>query len=67
MRHINWMNAWRKINELEGHEVECKNVSDGRIIWRVIREVEDIEFVAIRAKENALFCTKYCHVYDTER
>ena len=20
--HSNWMNAWRKINELEGHEVE---------------------------------------------
>ena len=35
------MNELRKINELEGHEVECKNVADGNIVWKVVREVED--------------------------
>ena len=29
--HSSWMNAWRKINELEGHEKEYKNVVDGKI------------------------------------
>ena len=42
------MNAWRKINELEGHEVECKNVADGKIVWKVVREVEDDKFISIR-------------------
>ena len=59
------MNAWRKTNEFEGHEVECKNVADGKIVWKVVREVEDDKFISIREKENSLFCTKYCPVHDT--
>ena len=42
-QHSNWMNAWRKINELEGHEVECKNIADGKIVCKVVIEVEDDE------------------------
>ena len=26
--HRNWMNVWQVIDELEGHEVECKNSTD---------------------------------------
>ena len=44
--------CWNYINELEVHEVECKNVADGKIIWKVVREVEDGEFISIRDKEN---------------
>ena len=36
------MNARRKINELESHEVECKNVADGKIVWKVDKEVQDV-------------------------
>ena len=49
------MNAWRKINELEGHEVECKNVADGKIVWKVVREVEDDKFISIREKKIHYF------------
>ena len=59
------MSAWRKINELEGHEVERKNVVDEKIVWKVVREVEDDKFISIRDKEKSLFCTKYCPVHDT--
>ena len=62
--HSNWINACRKINELEGHEVEFKNVADGKIVWKVLREVEDDEFISIKDKENSLFCTKYCPIHD---
>ena len=48
------MSTWREINELEGYEVGCKNVTDGRIIWKVASEVDDDEFIAIREKYNAL-------------
>ena len=64
--HSNWMNAWRTINELEGHEVECRNNSDGKIVWKVVREIEDDQFRAIREKENALYRTKYIPVHSTE-
>ena len=39
-----WMNAWRTIHGLEGHEEECKNVADGKILWKVVREVDDDQF-----------------------
>ena len=59
------MNAWRKINELEGHEAECKNTVDGKMLWKDVREVEDDKFISMRDKENSLFCIKYCPVHDT--
>ena len=59
------MNAWRKINELKGHEFECKTVVDGKNVGKVVIEVEDYEFISIRDKENSLFRTKYCPVHDT--
>ena len=46
--HSNLMKAWRKMNELKGHEVECKNVADGKIVWEVVREVKRDEFISIR-------------------
>ena len=46
------MNVWRKINELEGYEVECKNVADRKIVWKVVKEVEDDKFISIRIKEK---------------
>ena len=63
--HTYWINLWRKINDLEVHEVECKNVTDGKIIWKVVREVEGDKFISIREKENSLFRTKYCPGHDT--
>ena len=57
------MNVWRKINELEGHEVECKNVAYRKFVWKVAKEVEDDKFISMSDKENSLFCTKYCPVY----
>ena len=35
------------MNELEGHEGECKNVADEKIVWKVVREVEDDKFIFI--------------------
>ena len=32
MHNTNLMSAWRIIDELGGHEVECKNSTDGRIV-----------------------------------
>ena len=44
-RHLrNWMDAWRSIHLLEGHEEECKNATDGKIVWKVVREVDEGEF-----------------------
>ena len=63
--HSYWMNAQRKINKLEGHEVEFKNVAGEKIVWKVVREVEDDKLISIRDKENALFRTRYCSVHDT--
>ena len=62
-RHLTkWMDAWRVIHGLEGKEVECKNVADGKIIWKVVREVDEDKFKTIRETENKLFRTKYCPV-----
>ena len=57
------MNAWRVIDELEGHKVECKNSTDGRIVWKVVREVNEDKFRTIREREDKLFRTKYCPVH----
>ena len=57
------MNAWRVIDELEEHEVECKNTTDGQIIWRVVREVNEDKFHTIQEREDILFCSKYCPVH----
>ena len=46
------MNAWRKNNELEGHEVECKNIVDGKIVWKLVIEVEYDNFISIRDKKT---------------
>ena len=51
--HSYWMNAWRKIYELEGHEAESKNIMDRKIVWKVVRVVEDDKFISIRDKENS--------------
>ena len=62
-RHLTkWMDAWRVIHGLEGKEVECKNVADGKILWKVVREVDEDKFKTIRETENKLFRTKYCPV-----
>ena len=58
------MNVWRKINELEWHKIKWKDVTDGKIKWKVVGEVEDDDFISIRDKENVLFRTKYCPVDD---
>ena len=60
-RHLTkWMNAWRIIHGLEGHEEECKNGADGEIVWKVVREVDANQFQLIRETENAFFRTNYC-------
>ena len=51
------MNVWIKINKLEGHEAEFKNVAGGKIVWTVVGEVKDDKFISTRDKENALFRT----------
>ena len=65
-RHSTWMNIWRDIDEFEEHELEWKKYVDGKIVWKVVTEVEDDEFRLMRKKENILFCTKYCPVYDID-
>ena len=62
-RHLTkWMDAWRIIHGLEGNKVECKNAADGKILWKVVKEVDQDQFRSIRESENKLFCTKYCPV-----
>ena len=53
------------MNELEWHEVECKNIADSKFVCMVVREVEDDEFIGTKDKENTVFCTKYYFVHDT--
>ena len=38
------MNAWRIIHGLEGHEEEYKNVADGKVVWKLVREVDYDQF-----------------------
>ena len=56
-------NAWLVIDELEGHGFECKNSTDGQIVWKVVRDVNEDKFCTIRETEDKLFCTKYCPVH----
>ena len=60
------MDAWRSIHLLEGHEEECKNATDEKIVWKVVREVDEDEFRIIKGPENELFHTKYCPVQKSE-
>ena len=57
------MKVWRVIDELEGYDVEYKNPTDGRIVRKVVREVNEDKFRTIRKRKGKLFRTKYCPVH----
>ena len=46
-----WHDAWKKITELEGKEIECNNAKDGKVVWKVIKECDEDAFRYIRERE----------------
>ena len=49
------MNVWRVIHKLEGCEVECENISDRKIFWKVVIKRNKNQFHSIREKEIHYF------------
>ena len=47
--------SWKKIHELEGHTVEVENRTEGKVVWKVIKECVADEFADVRAYEQELF------------
>ena len=45
----------KKIHELEGHNVEVENRTEGKVVWKVIKECVADEFADVRAYEQELF------------
>ena len=53
-----WHNAWKKITELEGKEIECNNAKDGKVVWKVIKECDEDAFRYIREREIKMIVDK---------
>ena len=52
VQHKRKRDAWDTIKGLIGHEVECKNNTDGKVLWKHVESVTDDIFTERLAKEK---------------
>ena len=52
-------NAWEKIKEMEGEEVNCDHVKFGKMTWKIVESVEEDVFEEVREYELGLMEGKY--------
>ena len=53
-----WHNLWKKIRELEGKEVTCRNAKDDKVVWKGIKKCDDNLFCDIRKCEIKIIVNK---------
>ena len=62
MKHVSTYNeAWRQIREMKGKEIVCesgKKNKDGKVVWKIVEDVDEDVFREIREYEVGLFDKK---------
>ena len=51
-------NSWKIFHELGGNTVEVENRTEGKVVWKVIKECVSDKFSDVRAYEWGLFDSK---------
>ena len=62
MKHVSTYNeAWRQIRQMKGKEIVCesgKKNKDGKVVWKIVEDVDEDVFREIREYEVGLFDKK---------